>query len=111
VKLPGGQRAVVLPEKVREYLLSPLHPVGRFKAAFFVALGYRIDRWQRLQLDLLEIARTSDAALAGQATAFGVKYEVRATLIEPTGRRAELLTVWIVPLESNIPRFVTAFPV
>ena len=40
MKLPFAERAIVEPEKVREYLLSPTHPVGRFKAAFFHALGY-----------------------------------------------------------------------
>lgn len=40
VKLPGAERAFIDPSKVRDYLLSESHPVGRFKAAFFIALGY-----------------------------------------------------------------------
>lgn len=35
MKLPNGQKAVVDERKVREYLLSASHPVGRFKARFF----------------------------------------------------------------------------
>ena len=38
--LPGADRAIVDAAKVRDYLLSPEHPVGRFKAVFFGALGY-----------------------------------------------------------------------
>jgi hypothetical protein len=43
VRLPGGERVIIDPEKLREYVLSRVHPVGRFKAAFFAALGYEID--------------------------------------------------------------------
>jgi Domain of unknown function (DUF6883) len=32
--------------KLRDYLLSRLHPVGRFKAPFFASLGYGADNWQ-----------------------------------------------------------------
>jgi hypothetical protein len=35
VVLPNSERAIVDEAKVRDYLLSPSHPVGRFKAAFF----------------------------------------------------------------------------
>jgi hypothetical protein len=39
VSLPEGSRAVIEPAKLRDYLLSSSHPVGRFKAVFFHALG------------------------------------------------------------------------
>ena len=35
MSLPNLDRAVIDPAKVRDYLLSDVHPVGRFKAAFF----------------------------------------------------------------------------
>lgn len=34
-KLPNAEQAVVEPAKVRDYLLSSAHPVGRFKAVVF----------------------------------------------------------------------------
>jgi hypothetical protein len=37
---PSVDRAYVDAAKIRDDLLSDTHPVGRFKAAFFVALGY-----------------------------------------------------------------------
>lgn len=40
MRLPAADRAYVDPAKVRDYLLSPVHPEGQFKAAFFRALGY-----------------------------------------------------------------------
>ena len=44
--LPNADRATIEPSKVRDYLLSPAHPIGRFKAAVFAALGYTQDDWQ-----------------------------------------------------------------
>jgi hypothetical protein len=40
MNLPNADRAVVDPAKLRDYLLAAGHPVGRFKARFFVSLGY-----------------------------------------------------------------------
>jgi len=40
VKLPNADQAFIDPAKLRDYLLSPTHPVGRFKAPFFAAMGY-----------------------------------------------------------------------
>ena len=56
MKLPAGDRAVIDPSKVRDYLLSPSHPVGRFKAAFFAAIGFKQAEWQAL---VAELARTA----------------------------------------------------
>jgi hypothetical protein len=40
VKDPDWEKAEIDPAKIRDYLLSLTHPVGRFKAPFFAALGY-----------------------------------------------------------------------
>jgi hypothetical protein len=53
--LPNADRAVVDKAKVRGYLLSPAHPVGRFKARFFVSLGYTAEEWRRLRDDIVEL--------------------------------------------------------
>ena len=39
----------------------------------------------------------------------GKKYEVRGILQGPFGRRAEVVTVWIILENETFPRFVTAF--
>ena len=61
MRIPGAERALVDPAKVREYLLSPIHPVGRFKARFFATLGYTGENWLRLLADLSRIALSGDA--------------------------------------------------
>ena len=47
--LPNADRATIEPAKLRDYLLSTGHPVGRFKARFFAALGFSAERWQELE--------------------------------------------------------------
>src|ERR1041385_7628464 len=76
LRLPNGGSAIVSEAKICNYLLSPTHPVGRFKAAFFSALGYTIDNWEHLQADLLELAQLGEAS-AGRESPYGQKYEVR----------------------------------
>src|ERR1044071_1527222 len=109
VRLPNAGSAIISEAKIRDYLLSPTHPIGRFKAVFFSALGYTIDNWERLQAALLRLAESGEA-FVGQASAYGQKYEVRGILTGPLGRRADLITVWIVLNGGTYPQFVTAYP-
>jgi hypothetical protein len=108
-RLPNAEHAIVSQAKVYDYLLSLTHPIGRFKAVFFRALGYRLEQWEHLRTDLLQIALSGEA-VPGQESPHGQKYEVRGTLTTPSGRRADLVTVWIVLNGETTPLFVTAFP-
>jgi len=109
MKLPAAERAVIAPAKIRDYLLSTSHPVGRFKAPFFASLGYTNANWRRLEEDLRDLAVSGDAEL-GKRSPYGQKYEIRGTLNGPSGRSAEVLTVWIILFGGDAPQFVTAFP-
>jgi filamentous hemagglutinin len=107
VKLPGAEKATIDPRKLRDYLLPPVHPVGRHKPAFLASLGYSRRGWRKLEADLAAFALTNDAR-PGRSTAYGHKYEIRGTLRGPKGKSAEVLTVWFIPRGGNTPRFVTA---
>lgn len=109
MKLPQAARAVIESRKIRGYLLSPEHPVGRFKALFFEQLGFSTKNWQELRSELRRIALQGEAR-ATETTGYGKKYVVRGTIVSPTGRTAEVLTVWIVLVGETAPRFVTAYP-
>lgn len=109
MKLPGAERAVVEPEKVRDYLLSLEHPVGRSKARFFTQLGFARDRWQELQQVLFTLAQTGEAEF-GPATEFGQKYIVRGTIQTPKGRTMSVESAWIVLHGDDVPRLITAYP-
>ena len=109
MKLPGVDEAVIESAKIREYLLSATHPVGRFKAMFFKSLGYSDSNWRRLEADLQQIARSGDATHS-QESPYGKKYVVGGTLIGPSGRWAHVTTVWIVLTGKSVPRLVTVYP-
>ena len=109
VNLPNADQAIIPLGKVRDYLLSAANPRARGKAAFFQALGFDPAQWEVLRDALLEVARTGDAS-PGQDSEFGMKYEIRATIIGPTGRHAVIRTVWIVNAGEDRPRFITGYP-
>lgn len=109
MKLPGVERAVVDTAKIRGYLLSQAHPVGRFKAVFFLGLGYSESAWETLAVDLRRHAMNSEA-VATEANEYGQKYEVHGRVEGPAGRGAFVSTVWIVLRGEDFPRLVTAFP-
>ena len=107
--LPNAERAEIDPGKLRGYLLSTTHPIGRFKARFFAALGYSAERWLELEADLRLQHLTHDAQ-AGKATSYGQSFTIRAILNGPNGESAELVSVWFIKPPSSVPHFVTAYP-
>lgn len=109
MQLPGGEHAIIEPRKLRDYLLSTSHPVGRFKAAFFVGLGYDQQAWGVLSADLRALAVNGDASPMEESP-FGRKFEVLGRLKGPSGREADILSVWIILEGEDFPRFVTAYP-
>ncbi len=109
MKLPGAESAIVDEQKVREYLLGESHPVGRFKAAFFNSLGYSTVDCEVLARDLAAHAVDGAASEAGRND-YGTKYRVRGTLEGPTGKRAQVVSVWILLDGEAAPRLVTAYP-
>ena len=109
MRLPQVERAVVEPTKIRDYLLSASHPVGRFKAQFFVALGYSQERWDILAADLKRHAEVG-IATEREMSPYGQKFEVRGRLVGPSGRTAEIISVWMILRGMDAPKLITAFP-
>lgn len=99
-KIPAG--------KVRGYLLSPSHPIGRYKASFFRSLGYEQAQWKVLAADLQ--AFLTNSAERMETTEFGTKYEIRGRITGPNGRSARIVSAWIILDDEDAPRFVTAYP-
>lgn len=109
MQLPGVDGAVIEPAKLRDYVLSPTHAIGRFKARFFFALGYTQDDWPALERELRRHAEHGEAT-GGESSVHGQKFAVRGRLSGPAGREAEVVAIWIIRTAEDFPRFVTAFP-
>lgn len=109
MQIPNADRAVIDPAKLQGYLLSRNHPVGRFKAAFFLTLGYSSENWRQLEADLRSQHLSKDAT-PEEPTPYGRKYAINATLVGPLSGSAEVVSVWVVRTGEEFPRFVTAYP-
>jgi hypothetical protein len=109
VLLPNADDAVIDSAKLRDYLLSTAHPLGRFKARFFKALGFTPDQWPELESALRTQHLTQDAEAAG-VVPDGRKFTIRAILVGPNGQSASVVSVWVVRTSESAPRFVTAYP-
>jgi hypothetical protein len=109
LQIPNADRAIIEPAKLHGYLLERSHPIGRFKAAFFLSLGYSSENWRQLEGDLRTQHLSREATL-GERSPYGQKYTVRATLAGPSGRTAEVVSVWVVRASEDFARFVTAYP-
>ena len=107
--LPNFAEAVVDEAKLRDYLLSETHPLGRFKAKFFAGLGYSSQNWEAFRADLLAAVASEEAVSQGESQ-YGEKFQVLCTLEGPADRSARIVTIWVVRHEEQFPRFVTAYP-
>jgi hypothetical protein len=108
MQIPNGSSAYIPVEKLRDYILSQAHPIGRFKFAFFRSLGYEPDDFERLATDIRAMLG-ADAELV-ETTKFGTEYRVSSTLTGPNGRSAAIVAIWIILSGHAVRRFVTAYP-
>ena len=109
MRIPNADRATIDAVKLHGYLLSPSHPVGRLKATFFRGLGYSPETWRQVEMDRRTQHLSRDVTIE-ERTPYGQKYSIRAPLIGPSGRSAEVVSAWFVRSGEEVPRFVTAYP-
>jgi hypothetical protein len=109
VLLPNADEAVIDPAKLRDYLLSTTHPLGRFKARFFGALGFAADQWQELE-SAIRTQHLTQEAKSLPAMRSGQKFTIQAILTGPSGESAAVVSVWFIRAGETAPTFVTAYP-
>jgi hypothetical protein len=108
VKLPHHDGVEIDIRKIRDYLLSPVHPVGRFKARVFKALGFDVATVEAFVAEVRRIASEGDVSEV-EDFEFGRKYTVPGELRGPIGS-ARVLTVWIQDSGRQDVRLVTVRP-
>jgi hypothetical protein len=109
VLIPNADQATIDAAKLRDYLLSPTHPIGRFKGRFFAALGFSADRWRELD-EALRLQHLTQDAQPAVNVGIGQKFAIHAILNGPNGQSAMVVSVWFIPSLGAPPRFVTAYP-
>ena len=105
VRLPNYQRAVILNDKVKNYLLHPSKSNG--KAAFFKAIGYSTKDAKRFSRDIRRGLKENKALVYFANQHGNVVYNVIMNL--GTGAQVPVLTVWQIDKGSNRPRLITAY--
>ena len=108
MKLPEAERIRIDEQKIRGYLLSRTHPVGRFKARVFAALGFHESSTDTFVSELRRIAKDGEVAEV-EDTEFGQKYTIPGDLNGPLGS-AQVLTIWIQEPGRSEVRLVTVRP-
>ena len=108
VKLPRADDVEIDDKKVRDYLLSPTHPVGRFKARLFVALGFNLEMPGPFVAELRRSAQAGEVQ-SERDTKHDRKYTVLGTLRGPSDS-LEVITVWFRDSGREGVRLVTVRP-
>ena len=110
MKLPNADHALVPEAKVLEYLLAEAHPRGRYKAAFFLSLGFERREWRKFDTVLTRHPAEHDVCRV-EDSRFGKRYVIDGPIDAPDGSRPGIRTVWFVETGGDIPVLVTAYPV
>ncbi len=110
MKLPNREFSYVPHAKLKGYLLSETHAVGRSKAKFLRMIGFNETNIDLLERGLTSIAQTNEITVA-ISSPHGTKYIIDGSLRTPSNRLIDIRTVWIIDKGQENPRFVTAFPI
>lgn len=108
--LPNKELVVIPSDKLKDYLLSDSHPIGRSKARFFKALGFSASNLSELDKAIRDLIQTQ-AVQQTISTAYGTKYIINGMLKGDDKQGHLIRTVWIIEDEGESPRLVTAYPI
>lgn len=109
MRLPNRENAYIPLSKLKDYLLSETHSVGKSKAKLLRSAGFNETNVTLLKEGLLSIAH-SEQLKETDASHHGIKYIIEGALKTPTGGSIKMRTVWIIDKGQERPRFVTAYP-
>lgn len=83
MQLPHGDRVRIDDRKLREYLLSDTHPVGRHKLRYFESVGFSRDRPEELVQAIRSVAAHGTVSRR-LVSPHGARYIVDGAVASPT---------------------------
>ena len=110
MQLPNKEKAYIPLSKLKDYLLSETHSVGKSKAKLLRSLGFNEMNVNLLKESLMAIAHSENVKEA-ISSPHGVKYIIDGLLRTQAGGSIIMRTVWIIDKGHERARFVTAYPV
>ena len=106
--LPNYKQAFIALEKLNDYCLNPLHPVGKDKAIVFrSALGFTDQDANLLSRIIIEQLPENEAIL-GKVDQYGKRYEVDMKICN-LDKVAVIRTGWIIKKSEDFPRLITCY--
>ena len=110
MEFPNRENAYVPLSKLKEYLLSKTHSVGKSKAKLLRSFGFSEMNIDMLMRGLISIAHSGEVK-EELSSPHGVKYVIDGSLKTPAGGSIKMRTIWITDKDQARARFVTAYPV
>jgi len=110
MEFSNRENAYIPLSKLKDYLLSETHLVGKSKAKFLRSFGFNEMNIDMLVQGLISIAHSGDIKEV-LSSPYGVKYVIDGLLRTPAGGFIEMRTIWITDKGQVRPRFVTAYPI
>ena len=110
MQLPNREKAYIPISKLKDYLLSETHSVGKSKAKFLRSVGFNNTNAHLLKRGLINIAHSQDIKET-ILSPHGIKYIIDGLLQTPASDSIKMRTVWIIDRDQGRPRFVTAYPI
>jgi len=107
--LPNLENEYISQRKLEAYLLSETHPVGGAKARVLRSAGIDETKADELEQGWVMIAHSQEVKET-LSSPHGVEYVIDGGIIAPSGDLIQLRTVWIIDMDHDRPRFVTAYP-
>ena len=106
--VPGAEKAMIHPDKLRRYALDPDSEVGAHKARVFAAvLGFTQENAEDLEQQLLR-GLPDVSAVRGELDKHGQRYKADVAVTGPGGSGV-VRTAWIVENEEVPPRLTSAY--
>ena len=103
------ENAYIPLSKLKDYLLSETHSVGKSKAKLLRSAGFNETNVTLLKEGLLVIAH-SGQVIEAISSPHGIKYVIDGLLKTPIRGFIKMRTIWIIDKGQGHPRFVTAYP-
>ncbi len=95
--------------KLKGYLLSPTHLVGKDKARVFASWGFDLTNWEYLRYELLKLVRLRKVVSTENLPSY-TKFYVHGKIRIPRGGTRSVRTIWAIDQDKHKPHLVSAFP-
>jgi hypothetical protein len=97
-----ARQIFIAEEKITKYLL--VKKTKNDKSGFLYLLGYSLENWHDLLVDIKEVALNHELVLE-RISEFGDLYSIKGKL-----KNKRIVTIWVQEIDNEVYRFITLYP-